>query len=260
MVQNSRSYSGINTNTDHRIIVMKMKTTWYKCYETNKKEERYDMEKLKDPAKHKAFNRGIEELYQEKTEKLENPTAQEQWDAITSTCISIAGKTIKKAKNEKKSENPRIQELSENQKKIRQDINACKDKQKREDLRKQRNRELKEIHKLLAEEETNKVESLTEEIEKSKDDSTRMYKAIRAMQTTKRKKKLIVQGDKGIATNEKQQASIITAHFEGVFRAENEEEIEHIPPAEMRQPFTEYEVAKAVKTLKNNKSAGCDNL
>ena len=67
MLQNSRSYSGMNTSTDHRLVVANMKLTWYKCFETNKKEERYDLEQLKTPAKHRAFNTGIESLYNEKT-------------------------------------------------------------------------------------------------------------------------------------------------------------------------------------------------
>ena len=44
--------------------------------------------------------------------------------------------TIKRNKNAKKSENPRIQELSENQKKIRQDINENKNNESLDELRK----------------------------------------------------------------------------------------------------------------------------
>ena len=90
--------------------------------EKKMKKKKYDLEQLKTPAKHRAFNNGIEALYNEKTGQQEEPTAQQQWDDITSTCIEIAGKTIKRNKNAK-SKNPRIQELSENQKKIK-----CKQK------------------------------------------------------------------------------------------------------------------------------------
>jgi len=45
-----------------------------------------------------------------------------------------------------------------------------------------------------------------------------------------------------------------------VFRGENEDEIQNILPAEMQTPFTETEESNAVKSLKINKSAGCDNL
>ena len=69
-----------------------------------------------------------------------------------------------------KSENPRIQELFENQKKIRQDINANKNNENRDELRKKRNQELKEIRNLLAKEETDRINSLTEDIENIKDE------------------------------------------------------------------------------------------
>ena len=87
-----------------------------------------------------------------------------------------------------------------------------------------------------------------------------MFKAIRALKSIKPKKKLVVEGENGLATNEKQQAEIITDHFNKVFVKEDEKEIENIEPKEMTTPFTEKEVQAAVKSLSNNKSPGCDNL
>ena len=72
MLQKSRSYIGMNTSTDHRLVVTIIKLTWYKCFETNKKEHRYDLEQLKTPAKHRAFNNGIEALYNEKQANKKN--------------------------------------------------------------------------------------------------------------------------------------------------------------------------------------------
>ena len=45
-----------------------------------------------------------------------------------------------------------------------------------------------------------------------------------------------------------------------VFVKKDEEEIKDIQPKGMTTPFTEKEVQNAVKSLSNNKSAGCDNL
>ena len=81
-----------------------------------------------------------------------------------------------------RSKNRRIQELSENQKKIKQDINANKNNESLDELRKMQNQELKEIRKLLAKEETDRIGNLTEDMENSKDDYTHMYKAVRAVQ------------------------------------------------------------------------------
>ena len=65
---------------------------------------------------------------------------------------------------------------------------------------------------------------------------------------------------KEITANEDKQTEIITDFFKNIFYQENEEEIPIIEPCEMKIPFTEKEIAKAVKSLKNNKSAGCDEI
>ena len=44
------------------------------------------------------------------------------------------------------------------------------------------------------------------------------------------------------------------------FNAENHSNFSEIPPKEMKHPFTGEEVNKAIKSLKNNKSAGIDNI
>ena len=52
---------------------------------------------------------------------------------------------------------------------------------------------------------------------------------------------------------------IITKFFYEMFDGE-ETDLEHIKPAQMKVPFTETEVRKAINSLKNNKSAGIDNI
>ncbi len=74
------------------------------------------------------------------------------------------------------------------------------------------------------------------------------------------KKKIVVEGKEGLVTKEKEQAEIITDFFEKMFSSEDAEEMPHIPPTEMRNPFATEEIEKAVKSLKNDKSAGRDEL
>ena len=87
-----------------------------------------------------------------------------------------------------------------------------------------------------------------------------MYRAVRQLQQSKPKKKLVVDGENGQTINAKEQVDIITNHFKGVFHADSEKDIPEVKPSEMKTPFTVEEVQKAVKSLKNNKSAGCDDL
>ena len=49
---------------------------------------------------------GLKPSTMKKTGQQEEPTAQQQWDDITSTCIEIAGKTIKRNKMQRRAKIP----------------------------------------------------------------------------------------------------------------------------------------------------------
>ena len=87
-----------------------------------------------------------------------------------------------------------------------------------------------------------------------------MYKAVKQLKIQEPKKRILVDGEDGQVTDEKEQVQIISDFFEKMFRSEEAEEMPKIPPQEMKIPFTGEEVRKAVKSLKNNKSPGVDNL
>ena len=260
LIQNSRSYSGINTNTDHRLVITTIKLTWHKVFNKNEKTIKYNPQLLREKATKEAFTKTAEQKYEQNKTKTVKETAQTQWNNITQACLEAAKEHLKAEKKQLKSENPEIVTLSNTQKKLRNDINAITDKNKIKELKTERNRTLKKIHKLIEAEKTQKILEQVEEIENSKDDSNRMYKAVRQLQQSKPKKKLAVDGENGLTINAKEQVEIITKHFKSVFHADSEKEIPEVKPTEMTTPFTVTEVQKAVKSLKNNKSAGCDDL
>ena len=151
-------------------------------------------------------------------------------------------------------------QLSEQQRKLNTLLNTTNDQKKREEIRQQRNRKLNKIHEQLAEEKHQKILEQIQEIEKSQEDSYRMFKAIKILKSTEKKKPLLIQGEEGVTTNETDQVKIVAQHFKKMLTPDKETEIEEIPPTEMEPSFTEDEVIKAIKKLKNNKSAGIDNI
>ena len=159
-----------------------------------------------------------------------------------------------------RSDNEEVKRLSEIQKKLKNDINACKNKTDREEKRKERNETLKQIECKLQEEEKKKVESKIEDLEKCKNDSTKMFKVIREISSEKRKQKVVVEGHTGLVTDEKMQSEIITDFFQNVFYNENEKQFPDVEPKEMRINFSAHEVEKAAKSLKRNKSPGCNDI
>ena len=123
-----------------------------------------------------------------------------------------------------------------------------------------RNKIMREIHKKMDEEEVTKILQMVEEVERSKDDSRRMFQVVKDLQKRKVKKRIVVDGEDGKTTDEKEQIRLVTAFFNDMFNKEDEEKINHIEPEKMNTPFTKEEISKAVKSLKNGKSAGIDDF
>ena len=152
-----------------------------------------------------------------------------------------------------------VKALSEEQKKLRLDIEANQDKKQRDEKKKARNEILNRLHKEIQKEERRKIAEKIEEIERFKEDSNRMYQVVKQLQP-REKKKILVDSEHGVTSNDKQQIKIITEHFKKVFHRCDQMEIEHIKPKEMKTQFTKEEVAKAIRSLKNNKSPGIDDI
>ena len=70
---------------------------------------------------------------------------------------------------------------------------------------------MNKIHKLVKKEESDKIEKQLEEIENTKNDSTRMFQAIKQLNRLKPKSPLLVQDDKGLTANEVEQIKIIAS-------------------------------------------------
>ena len=75
----------------------------------------------------------------------------------------------------------------------------------RGNIRKERNGTINNLHKLVKEQEKQKVENEIEQIENSKEDSTRMFHAIKSLQRTKPKENLLIQTEDGTLTADKAQ-------------------------------------------------------
>ena len=116
-------------------------------------------------------------------------------------------------------------------------MEASKDKNDRTNLRKQRNCILRKIHQALQKEKDDMINERIEEIERYKDVSNRMFQVIKQLQP-KDKKKILVNSENGLTSNETEQVDIITKHFRDVFYKTEEEKISEVKPTEMTKPFT----------------------
>ena len=65
---------------------------------------------------------------------------------------------------------------------MRDDINRCADKETRKELKNQRNQIIGQIHHLVNKSELSEITELVNDIENNKDDSSKMFKAVKVLQ------------------------------------------------------------------------------
>ena len=257
-IKNSRSYPHGNTIvSDHRPVIMDMDTK-VNIYNKVKPAKVFNFEKLRDKNTQEKYAKEVDNIMKEKKESPQN--TQERWNNIVNA-NKVAAKNILGYRERKaKSDNTEIIRLSNEQKELNNKLNTETDQQKREEIRKSRNSKLNEIHQLKAEENNKKIIEQIEEIEKSKEDSHRMFKAVKVLKNNEKRKPLMVQGESGLTSNPEAQVKIVAEYFNSTFTEKDLEEIADIPPTPIEPPFTEEEIKSAIKTLKDNKSPGIDTI
>ena len=113
-VVDCRSYSGINTYTDHRLVILEIRLSMKKNYCPNKKPPQIDYLQLKNPA----VNAKYKSRVSEEMEKTDRPTnIQERLDKIARIQKDVALEVIgPKPTKHQKPHDPEIGKLSEHQK------------------------------------------------------------------------------------------------------------------------------------------------
>ena len=108
---------------------------------------------------------------------------------------------------------------------------------------------MKNIHQIIDDEETSRMQSVEEIIETYKNGSNRMYQAVRILQK-KQTKNILVTGDDGLTKDSEEQLEIITNFFEKTFNKENINKMEDVEPTKMNDSFSAEEIETVWKTSK----------
>jgi len=161
-----------------------------------------------------------------------------------------------------------LSKLSNLQHKLKCDIEASTSSDKREELRKERRKVKREIDGIVKNLEERELDEKLKYIEGMKNDSNKTHHAVRELRNLKPKKPLYVEDENNqIAGSVEAQIKVIHEHFKNVLGPEVDENNNEInyenhkyKPKKMEKPFTTDEIEKAVKSMKNGKSAGIDEL
>ena len=158
--------------------------------------------------------------------------------------------------------NDKTARLSKQQQEMRLKIENVTNNTTKNGLRKDRNEITKTIHQKMKELNEQNLENHLKETENSKNDSSRMFQVRKEIQRQKPKIPLLTKTETGgLTINEKEQAESIAAHFKKQF-SKNTQVLNkiHSQPTAMNQPFTAEEIKSAIRSLKNNRSVGDDQI
>ena len=100
------------------------------------------------------------------------------------------------------------------------------------------------------------------EIKNSKNESSRVFRLIKEIRRQKPKISLLIKIETGgFIINEKEQTEIIAAYFKKQF-TKNTQVLNktHSQPTAMNQPFTTEKIKNTIRSLRNNRSAGDDQI
>ena len=179
------------------------------------------------------------------------------WTDIMKVCEEAANKLQPKTNG--KTKNNDIQTLSDRQKNIRNQMNTTKNQDTRQKLNDKRKRTLKQLHKTIQATKERELNDQLHDIEKYKDNPSKMFRAIQTITKTK-KEPLTIQDENGLTADSEKVTEIITQHFKGQFHTNAHQPLPDITPTPLENPFTLQEIQNAIKRLQNNKSAGPDNI
>ena len=234
-----------------KLVICSLELKWHKIFRNrNATQSLLDVDNFRTEEIKQKYKSAL-------TEKLETDqtftdlSPQEKWNDLVQKCKDVGKTVIPSREKNRKSSNPELVALSQAQKKIRLDIEASRSKDKRKNLQKKRRQLRKKIKNIIKEETNAKILDQIAEIENSKNDSTRMFKAIRILQKSTGKDNIVIHNQGGdTITNDKEKITEITKFFRESFFSNTAPSFPDIEPHELTQPFTDLEIEKAATKLK----------
>ena len=256
-VTNARSYGGIKSYTDHKLVKMSMNFQWHKLQKQKQRTNMTNITNFSDREKQTLYNQEIQNTFQPSVAT----SPQEQWTYIADVCKDTGKEILGHKDRKQKINDPELKELSQKSHKLHLDISASKDKNKRANLRAERKQIIKLIRKKISNYQSQVIEDKLQQLETFKDDSNRYYQVLRSINNNKRKQPLCVQDEDGnIVSSEKDQADIISHHFCQLLAPDDVSRHKSYAPCAMFTPFTGDEIYEAAKSMKNGKSSGIDDI
>ena len=168
-ISNSRSYNGINSDSDHKLVKMTINLKWHKIYNNQ-------------TLKTNSHQINVENFYYEKYQTeyynaltqhtyAENKSTQENWSNIVNVCLENGVTILGKKSSKNQTDNKELAILTQQNHKIRKDIESSRNKDEIETMKTQRKEIKKQINIKLTEIKEDQLENDLKGLENMKNDS-----------------------------------------------------------------------------------------
>ena len=159
-VTNSRSYGGIKSYTDHKLVKMSMNFQWHKLQKQKQRTNMTDITNFSDREKQTPYNQEIQKNFQPSVAT----SPQEQWTYIADVCKDTGKEILGHKERKHKINDPELKELSQKSHKLHLDISASKDKNKRANLRAERKRTITLMRKKISNHQSQVIEEKLQQL------------------------------------------------------------------------------------------------
>ena len=224
---------------------------WHKLKNNSSSVPSIEIDNLINSEKSNEYKHKLDDLNKIQ-EAAEN--SQECWNNIVNDCRAVGIERLGKKKHHKNHKNQKLQHLSEENKKLRIEIEKCKSTDERvkkqhdrKEIKKEINRELQAINERI-------IKRKLEDIERNKNDSTRYCKTCRT--APRRDHSMSKIKMEWLLGQKQKRPKSYTEYFKSILGPDDMQD-QHItyPPTCMLEPFSGAEVHKVVKSMKNGKAA-----
>ena len=267
-LQDVRARRGADIGSDHHLVVAKIKIRLSSRKKHQNPRVRYDVRKLKNQEEKQAFQIKLQNRF-ELLQTNENDTVEQIWggikQAIISTCDDVLGRPPIKRR-------PWISDntwqMVEERKKAKQNVNQAKTRQQKQTAAATYTIKANEVKKRLRADKRHYVNTIAEQAEEAagKGDLKTLYATTRLLSGRHTNSNRPVRDKEGkLLTSIEEQLQRWCEHFKDVLNRPPPENRPQLSPKEKPldiniKNVTKTEIRKALKSLKNGKAAGTDNI
>ena len=178
----------MTTMSDHKLVITECIFKW--PYNTRSKiKPQINYYNLQNETIRNEYQKEVINQLSENTLPNNN---QQRWTNIVEATTNAAMNTLGLKPKNKHHTNPEIKELSEKQKNLKLKLDNTIDNTTKNAIKDSRKHIINKIHHLVREQESNIIAQQLLEIERTKNDFTRMFHAIKQMQRLKPKAPLLI--------------------------------------------------------------------